>query len=162
MWEKQSVIKKQRDLNKVLGEESPILGVLAEQASPNRKRTTESVSLQIDKKKKKSTIRSSSTVSKILSSETKTKRFLVTSEEERTIEDLAKQVGYQVGTKVQFSQITRAMWALLLDTEDAMKNISAPSLRRPSNGNKEDLAEFEAELATYILDLFRTIKIKPK
>lgn len=92
----------------------------------------------------------------------KAKRLLVSIEEEQTMDELASKLGMAVGTKVQFSQVTRAMWALLLDVEDVMDGVRAPSLKRPSNGNTADLAEFESELSTYLLDLFHAVKQGPR
>jgi hypothetical protein len=92
----------------------------------------------------------------------KAKRLLVSIEEEQTMDELASKLGMAVGTKVQFSQVTRAMWALLLDVEEVMDGVRAPSLKRPSNGNTADLAEFESELSAYLLDLFHAVKQGPR
>lgn len=67
-----------------------------------------------------------------------------------------------VGTKVQFSQVTRAMWALLLDVEGVMEGVRALSLKHPSYGNTADFAEFESELSAYLLDLFYAVEQDPR
>ena len=89
---------------------------------------------------------------------TKPKRLLVTLDESDLWDALAKTLGRRVGTTVQFSQVTRAMWTLLLDAEDAIDRVPAPPLKRPGNARPEDFAEFEAELAGYLHDLIRAIK----
>lgn len=83
------------------------------------------------------------------------KRMKVSIEEERTIDELVARLGREVGTKVQFSHVARAMWAMLLEAETGLEKVRAPSLHRPENGNLEALAEFEADLAEYLLEVFQ-------
>jgi hypothetical protein len=53
------------------------------------------------------------------------------------------------------------MWSLLLDAEAAMTDVTPPPLKRPSNGDGEAMAEYEAEIAAYLLDLFKAMR-KPR
>lgn len=86
------------------------------------------------------------------------KRMMVSIEEERTIDELVARIGREVGTKVQFSQVGRAMWSMLLEAETGLDKVRPPSLRRPENGNLEALAEFEAALAEYLFEVFLAAK----
>ncbi len=149
----------------VLGDESPILTSLAREATmlsssqppqPLAKEESRVETPRPSRPRKQATRRLQNRLPVTQSS--KTKRLLVSSEEEDMIDDLSRRIGRRVGTKVQFSQVTRAMWALLLDTEDVMDRVSAPPLRRPANGSEDGMAEFEADLSNYLLDLFQAIK----
>lgn len=165
----------------VLGDDSPFLRTLAKQAaqpSPKPELEAEPVRVQTRvelpaheiKARAPSPARSHrpvvatnrSVIAKTPVANGKAKRLLVSIEEEQTMDELASKLGIAVGTKVQFSQVTRAMWALLLDVEDVMGSVRAPSLKRPSNGNTADLAEFESELSAYLLDLFHAVKQGPR
>lgn len=86
------------------------------------------------------------------------KRCLVKWDEADLQDAMAKTLGRQVGTTVQWSAITRAMWSLLLEADEVIARVPAPTLKRPSNGKPEQMAEYEAELAAYLLDIFKAIK----
>lgn len=170
----------------VLGDESPIMAKLAMQATaprntPQPKTTEEDNSVAVAEPEKtsprparrapapkaaepkpKPTRQAKRPAPRPTSNSTKAKRCLVSPEEEMSMDDLAMQIGRKVGTKTQFSQVTRAMWSLLQEAEEVIDRVSAPSLTRPSNGKPEELAEFEADLADYLLDLFQAMKAKPR
>jgi hypothetical protein len=88
----------------------------------------------------------------------KVKRVQVSVEEEYAIDEFLMRIGKEVGTKVQYAQATRAMWSLLLEGEDALDRVSAPQLRRPSNGDAFALADFETAIASYLHDVVRSTK----
>lgn len=164
----------------VLGDQSPFLSLLAtEAAKPKPPRVSEPEpeiltrekqpipEIKAKPSKPARTHRPSAPAKRVIAvkrpvANGKAKRLLVSIEEEQTMDELASKLGMAVGTKVQFSQVTRAMWALLLDVEEVMDGVRAPSLKRPSNGNTADLAEFESELSAYLLDLFHAVKQGPR
>ena len=156
--------KARRDaVEDVLGDESPILSTLIREAvesSPSEEEQGGGGRRSVAHPSKRSIRRSRE--HQTVKRSVKTKRLLVTSEEDRTIDELANQIGGKVGTTVQFSQVTRAMWALLLDTEEVMGRVHAPLLKRPANGSESGMAEFEADLANYLLELFHAIKKRPR
>jgi len=151
--------KQRRDaVSDVLGDESPLIGQLDnfDAPSPPKQEKPEPKPPRFEQSEK--------TVKKPIQSiesspaKSKSKRVLVTAEEEETMDMLLLQISRQVNTKVQFSQLTRAMWSLLLEAEDVIDRVDAPSLKRPSNGSDEGMAEFEDDLGKYLLDVFRAAR----
>jgi len=80
----------------------------------------------------------------------RTKRMKVTPEEERILDDLVLSIGDQVGARVTYSHIARAMWDMLIDAEQAFEKVRAPDLHRPANNDPESIAFFENELKDWL------------
>lgn len=153
---------KRRDaVTDVLGDESP-LADLAQAATQPQARSEEAVPATRKRTNKVANDRPRRKSSRKAAAEPlgRAKRMKVSIEEERTIEELVANIARQVGTKVQFSHVARAMWSVLLDAEAGLETVSAPSLHRPENGNLEGLAEFEADLADYLLEVFKASRIR--
>ncbi|MEM6852891.1 MAG: hypothetical protein AAF593_00605 [Planctomycetota bacterium] len=156
----------------VLGDESPILGRLAKTAStPAAREKPPAGAKPAEKPAPEPAQAPQAAASKppasrplgiggvgVKEPKDKAKRVKVSAEEERTIDDLISTIGRATGTRMQYAQVTRAMWALLLDAEKAMGQVTAPQLKRPANADGEAMAEYEAEIADYLLDVFKTMK----
>lgn len=86
------------------------------------------------------------------------KKTLVTREEAELIDEAVAAVSAAFGSKVTFSQITRAMWAILSESEDA---VAAFGRRErgyrslPSTGNAAAMAEYEAAVGQFIAEALR-------
>lgn len=81
-----------------------------------------------------------------------TKKFLVTEGESDRIDAALDAIGQAFGSKVSYSQASRALWAVLSFAEDAM--IANPRrgepLRRPSKGDAIGMAEYEEAITDYL------------
>ena len=168
--------KRRNAVEDVLGDESPIwdlegdqkrIRARAQQAAQKRVKESEATetaaSVEVEPPPSTTLVRAPSsdrqerTASKKPAAEPlgRVKRMKVSIDEERMIDEIVTKIGRRVGTKVQFSHVARAIWSLLLEAEDGLESVAAPRLHRPGNGNLVELAEFEAELATYLLEAFK-------
>lgn len=87
------------------------------------------------------------------------KRVLTPPDDSELQDAMAKTLGRYVGTTVQWSVVTRAMWSLLLSADEVLDQVPAPNLKRPSNGaERDEIGEFEAELGRYLHRLIKAIK----
>jgi len=80
------------------------------------------------------------------------KKFLVTEGESNRIEISLDVIEQAFGSKVSYSQASRALWTVLSFAEDAM--VANPRrgepLRRPSKGDSIGMAEYEEAIADYL------------
>lgn len=79
---------------------------------------------------------------------TRTKRVLLTPEEERDIERLVDRVAECIGASLKFSHLLRACMSLLCHAEaEITRHATAHPMARPANGDSIALAQFEQRLA---------------
>lgn len=169
---------KRSAVDDVLGDESPLADLASLAAASTKRREKKAATVAPSpangeakveakpkpspKPKERESERRRPSGKKASTGDSRAKRMMVSTEEERTIDDLIIQIGAAVGTKVQFAQVARAMWALLLEAEEGLERVPGPKLRRPANGDLEALAEFEAALASYLLEVFRKAPRRPR
>ena len=81
----------------------------------------------------------------------------MSAEEAEAVEKFARTLSSYMRTKVMGSEVTRALWTIALRAEERLAEVShkAPSLERPSYGDKLAMAEFEDIIADF---LQRTLK----
>lgn len=147
----------------LLGDESPMaeLASLAAAAAPAVETEAEKGEKPAAKPAKKKRISAANdrpcraNAKKASAVESRAKRMMVSPEEEQIVDELVSKIGRAVGTKVAYTQVARSMFGLLLATEDGLEQVKGPRLRRPGNGDLGALAEFEDELARYLLEVFR-------
>jgi hypothetical protein len=84
---------------------------------------------------------------------TTNRKVLVTAQEAEQIEQTAGLISAAFGSKVTYSQISRAVWSILAGAEDAIKASAkrAPNLSAPSKGDHLGMAEYERELADFLI-----------
>jgi hypothetical protein len=84
--------------------------------------------------------------------QTVNRKILVTPEEAEQMEETADRISAAFGGRVNYSQISRAMWSVLATAEEAIKAGSrrAPKRSVPSKGNHEVMAEYEHALAEFL------------
>lgn len=86
------------------------------------------------------------------------KKVLFTPAEIEQNEEIAALLTNMVGGKLTVSAVTRAMWSLLRGSEDAIAATRkhAPDLsRRPATADKVATAEYEDQIAEYLLLLMK-------
>ena len=89
------------------------------------------------------------------------RRFLVTEEENFTIEQLATNIGRRLGTGIDVSHLLRAMTTLLLNSSEELLKQSDKmnGLKRPSNKDAAGLVAFEHNLTRLVDRAIRNSKI---
>ncbi len=80
------------------------------------------------------------------------RKIMVTEGEAERIEQTTSLISASFGSKVNFSQVSRAAWSILAGTEDAIKAGArrAPRLKVPSKGDHVGMAEYEEALADFL------------
>jgi hypothetical protein len=79
---------------------------------------------------------------------TRTKRVLLTPEEERDIERLVDRVAERIGASLKLSHVLRACMSLLCHAEaEITRHATAHPTARPANGDTIALAQFEQAIA---------------
>lgn len=81
------------------------------------------------------------------------RKVLISAEEAERITRVMGVIDASFGSKANYSQITRALWAILCGAEDAIRGSAkrAPrGLTLPSKGNPVALAEYEQELLQFL------------
>lgn len=80
------------------------------------------------------------------------KKFLVTEDESERIDSVLDAISVAFGSKVSYSQASRALWTVMMFAEEAMA--ASPRrgepLRRPSKGDAIGMAEYEEAIADYL------------
>lgn len=72
-------------------------------------------------------------------------------------EEIVNIIARALGTKPSQASLTRALWSILRDCEDAAlrSRNNAPRLNRPPNGFGVETVEYERRLANYLRQLIR-------
>lgn len=81
------------------------------------------------------------------------RKIMVSEQEARQIEDMTSMISEAFGSKVTYSQVSRALWSVLGKAEDAIVNgrrRGAMSLAVPSKGDDVAMAEYEEALADFL------------
>jgi hypothetical protein len=80
------------------------------------------------------------------------RKILVTPEEADRIEETTDAISSAFGSKVTYSQVSRAMWSILAGAEEAVRAGArrAPRLQVPSKGDHLGMAEYEQALADFL------------
>jgi len=168
---------KRNAVDDLLGDQSPILGALARQATQERPSDGGGVvsTLEAPKVAERAPVakpapapaptrqiqrtepkpRRKPVAAKNQQSKLRAKRMKITPEEERTLDELVTKIADLVGARVQYSHVARAMWELLLDAEATFEKVPAPVLERPANADQEGLAEFEGEIKVWLIDVIQ-------
>ncbi|MEO1009572.1 MAG: hypothetical protein AAFX79_13500 [Planctomycetota bacterium] len=78
-------------------------------------------------------------------------RFSVSEAED--IECFTRTLSGYLGCKINTSEVTRALWTLAVRSQDELAGLSAraPSLERPSYGNRFDMADYLDDMADFLL-----------
>lgn len=65
------------------------------------------------------------------------------------------------GSKVTQSHVTRALWSLLRRSEEELRSSRgrAPALKRPPNGFGVDQAEYEEDVARFLLQVLKSLRL---
>jgi len=71
-------------------------------------------------------------------------------QEAEAIEAFRVSLEQRLGVKLRQSQITRALWTIMLRAEDDLDGVRAPELERPSYGDVWGMAAFEDAIAGYL------------
>lgn len=81
------------------------------------------------------------------------RKIMVTSQEAARIEETTGIITGAFGSKVTYSQVSRALWSILAGSEDEIRAGArrAPKLQVPSKGDHIGMAEYEEALADFIL-----------
>lgn len=80
------------------------------------------------------------------------RKIMVTPDEADQIEETTKMISRAFGSRVTYSQISRAMWSILAGAEEAIQAGArrAPKLTAPSTGDRIAMAEYEQALTDFI------------
>lgn len=81
----------------------------------------------------------------------------MTAEEAEAVEKFARTLSSYMRARVMGSEVTRALWTIALRAEERLAEVShkAPSLERPSYGDKLAMAEFEDAIAEFLQRVLR-------
>lgn len=80
------------------------------------------------------------------------RKIMVSEAEAERMEETMAAISAAFGSKVNYSQVTRAVWSILAGAEDAIRAESkrAPNLRVPSKGDHIAMAEYEEAVADFL------------
>jgi hypothetical protein len=89
------------------------------------------------------------------------RRFLVTGEENFTLEQLATDIGRRLGTTIDVSHLLRATTTLLLNSSEELLKQSEKmrGVKRPSNNDAAGLVAFEYNLTRLVDRAIRNSKV---
>lgn len=84
-----------------------------------------------------------------------------TAEEGKANDALVELIGRLTDCKPSQASVTRALWFLLRCSEETLKSreTRAPQLKRPPNGFGIETAEFEQELAEFLLKCLKSVDL---
>lgn len=85
------------------------------------------------------------------------RKIMVTPEEADRIEAACDVISSAFGSKVTYSQVSRAMWSILSGADEAIKAGArrAPRMSVPSKGDHLGMAEYEQALADFLATALR-------
>lgn len=80
------------------------------------------------------------------------KKITLTKDEDRRAREVMDVLADTMGSKVNYALVTRALWAVLSETEDSIRasGSRAPSMRHPSKGDVEGMAAYEDAIAAFL------------
>ncbi len=80
------------------------------------------------------------------------RKIMVSEPEADRMEETMDAISAAFGSKVNYSQVTRAVWSVLAGAEDAIRAEAkrAPNLRVPSKGNQIAMAEYEDAITDFL------------
>lgn len=80
------------------------------------------------------------------------RKIMVSPPEADRMEETMGAISAAFGSKVNYSQVTRAMWSVLAGAEDAIRGEAkrAPNLKVPSKGNQIAMAEYEDAITDFL------------
>jgi hypothetical protein len=80
------------------------------------------------------------------------RKMMVSEAEADRMDETMAAISAAFGSKVNYSQVTRALWSVLAGAEDAIRAESkrAPNLRVPSKGDHVGMAEYEDAIADFL------------
>jgi hypothetical protein len=80
------------------------------------------------------------------------RKFMVTPQEAEQMEETLRTISGAFGSKVTYSQVSRAFWSILAGREDSLKLIGRRSTKRtpPSTGDALGMAEYEEAVAQFL------------
>jgi len=80
------------------------------------------------------------------------RKMMVSEAEADRMDETMAAISAAFGSKVNYSQVTRAVWSVLAGAEDAIRAESkrAPNLRVPSKGDHVGMAEYEDAIADFL------------
>lgn len=80
------------------------------------------------------------------------RKIMVSEPEADRMEETMDAISAAFGSKVNYSQVTRAIWSVLAGAEDAIRAEAkrAPNLRVPSKGNQIAMAEYEDAVTDFL------------
>lgn len=81
------------------------------------------------------------------------RKIMVTAQEAQRIEETTAVITGAFGSKVTYSQVSRALWSILAGSEEEIRAGArrAPKLQVPSKGDHIGMAEYEEALADFLL-----------
>ena len=80
------------------------------------------------------------------------RKMMISEDEADRMDETMGTISAAFGSKVNYSQVTRALWSVLAGAEDAIRAESkrAPNLRVPSKGDHVGMAEYEDAIADFL------------
>jgi len=80
------------------------------------------------------------------------RKVMVSEDEATRFAETTSLISSAFGSRVTYSQVTRALWALTCGAEDAIRTMTrrAPKLSVPSKGDHAAMAEYEQALADFL------------
>lgn len=80
------------------------------------------------------------------------RKIMVSEPEADRMEETMDAISAAFGSKVNYSQVTRAMWSVLAGAEEAIRAEAkrAPNLKVPSKGNQIAMAEYEDAITDFL------------
>lgn len=80
------------------------------------------------------------------------RKMMISEAEADQMDETMGMISAAFGSKVNYSQVTRALWSVLAGAEDAIRAESkrAPNLRVPSKGDHVGMAEYEDAIADFL------------
>jgi len=132
--------------------------------SPIKKKLIEGVSAPFHKQsvqKTREAIKEIKPPSKNKLSKNTVKRAIFSEEEAMDNDKTIESIGIAIGVpNLTYSHVDRAQWQLIRRASEAIEltKVKAPELKRPANADSYAVAQFEDELAEYLLVLLKETK----
>jgi len=80
------------------------------------------------------------------------RKVMISQDEAERFAEATRLISSSFGSRVTYSQVSRALWALTCGAEDAIREAArrAPNLTVPSKGDHAAMAEYEQALAEFL------------